>query len=675
MVSFSRNGWAYDQKPDFETQSKTGINFRTSQTSSDIYEPDDSQNEASPISSGSSQNHTIYPAGDHDWMTFSIANQSEVTIETRVGVDTVIYLYDLNINLLESDDDGGVGLGSFISIQLGTGQYYIEVVGYSSVDIGNYSISLSVSTLIDSYEPDDSSTNATELRFDETQNHTLYPVGDNDWFFFTLIDFRGVTIETTAQSADTYINLYNSSLALILSDDDGGVGLASRIDTFLDIGTYFVEVMGFANSSVGSYTITLRDLDLTDEYEPDDSSNNATMVFGDELQRHSLFPSDDHDWFTFSILEPSTTRISVIPDLPGPDTVVILYDDLFNVITSDDNGGQDNGSYIEIEIDAGTYYFEVRGATSSQQGYYDLSFILYLGTVDPYEPDNDFDNATQLFFSNPQNHSLVPTNDVDYVYFTLQSSSVISMFTSGLDGDTVILLFDNAGNLIAEDDDSGKHLFSSITQFLPVGTYYLRIELYDPNVPIDSYNVSLVTGFSPDSYEEDDYFDAATPIEFWETQNHTISQNDVADFFVFNISRPMEVEISTTGEFGDTVMMIYDENTIFIEEIDDTPTSLFAALTIYLEPGEYYVEVTGYFSFEYSMTISDPNSHPPISSTPPISTTTVTSSTSTTSEPPENTSETPAVNLPLNIVSIITGFMSIGLLVDNKRRKLKEFAK
>jgi len=116
------------------------------------YEPDDSSSEASWIQTGETQEHSIDPIGDEDWIKFSLNGSSAATIETSgVGADTYMWLYDGNLNLIEEDDDGN-GLYAKIDRTCGNdplsaGNYYVKVAEYSgSSTIDSYMITYSATS-------------------------------------------------------------------------------------------------------------------------------------------------------------------------------------------------------------------------------------------------------------------------------------------------------------------------------------------------------------------------------------------------------------------------------------------------------------------------------------------------------------------------------------------------
>lgn len=83
--------------------------------SPDGFEPDDSSGAASSIASGSPQAHSICGAGDEDWVTFTLSQESEVVLETSGSSgDTRMWLFDSGLSLVEFDDDDGSSLFSRI---------------------------------------------------------------------------------------------------------------------------------------------------------------------------------------------------------------------------------------------------------------------------------------------------------------------------------------------------------------------------------------------------------------------------------------------------------------------------------------------------------------------------------------------------------------------------------
>ncbi len=144
----------------------TGNVYSYAACSPDSYEPDDSSSQVSTIMSGVPQTHSICPFGDKDWVTFTLANNSEVILET-LGLhdDTRIWLYDSSLIEIEFNDDGATGSFSKIDRLCGTdelsaGTYYVKIEeSGNNSKINRYDISLTVTScdtdgdsILDSWE-------------------------------------------------------------------------------------------------------------------------------------------------------------------------------------------------------------------------------------------------------------------------------------------------------------------------------------------------------------------------------------------------------------------------------------------------------------------------------------------------------------------------------------------
>jgi len=90
----------------------------------------------------------------------------------------------------------------------------------------------------------------------------LSPGGDVDWFSFQYDSQQGcfrVETKMVNQNTDTRLTLYDACGGTVLqSDDDSGDGPFSRLFvSSLPSGTYYFEVRGYANDTVGDYLLSL----------------------------------------------------------------------------------------------------------------------------------------------------------------------------------------------------------------------------------------------------------------------------------------------------------------------------------------------------------------------------------------------------------------------------------
>ena len=240
----------------------------------DSYEPDDSSGQANWINDGDTQNHTIGPIGDDDWVKFYLDSDSSITLETSgPSGDTWMVLYDSGLTEIDHDDDSGPGYFSYIDRVCGddplpSGNYYVKVSEYLGWrQIPTYDITFNVSPCEegdgDTFEPDDSSGEANWILDGSPHAHSIVPVGDEDWVKFDLSSQSQVVLETDGPSGDTEMWLYDGGLTQIDYDDDSGPGNFSLIDRLygddpLPAGTYYVKVAEYDNNDeITAYTITL----------------------------------------------------------------------------------------------------------------------------------------------------------------------------------------------------------------------------------------------------------------------------------------------------------------------------------------------------------------------------------------------------------------------------------
>jgi hypothetical protein len=127
----------------------------------------------------------------------------------------------------------------------------------------------------DPNEPNDSSAAATEIACGFTSSETnIDPLGDVDFYTFTLVDDQLVSIDIDANilgsSLDSTLGLFDSVPALITtSDDDPAPGEPSSVDSFISTalaaGTYFIATSSFPDftfdgvdaGSTGIYLLNL----------------------------------------------------------------------------------------------------------------------------------------------------------------------------------------------------------------------------------------------------------------------------------------------------------------------------------------------------------------------------------------------------------------------------------
>lgn len=186
---------------------------------------------------------------------------------------------------------------------------------------------------------------------------------------------------------------------------------------------------------------------------------------------------------------------------------------------------------------------------------------------DPYEPDNDSTTAKTILSGQSQTHSIHIATDIDRITFTLPAASSIEIQTSGTTGDdTRMWLYDSALNELAFNDDIGyQNYHSKITlNYLPAGIYYVKIDEWNNNNIIDSYqldftaDVPMATITSPTS---DSILEGLGQIFTWDSAGQIVDQwwlfagssPNSADYFFGGNSLSKSVTVTGLPYDGSTV--------------------------------------------------------------------------------------------------------------------------
>ncbi|MEO6457090.1 MAG: pre-peptidase C-terminal domain-containing protein [Chloroflexia bacterium] len=244
----------------------------------DAYEPDNGLTTARGIELNSEQTHVLCPAGDQDWVVFAATANKIYTMYTKdlaLPVDTLITLYDSRGNRLAENDDfaPGQGLESQINYSFSSaGTYYLRIRDARGGGGTGYSYTVGVSSegalpptvtttrtptinpnatatsgpCYDQYEPDGVPETARAILIGATQRHSICPAVDADWVRFYARAGKVYTVRTSnlGIGLDTYMYIFDTDgRGILAQNDDGGEGVASRIDFYpVRDDWYYVQV-------------------------------------------------------------------------------------------------------------------------------------------------------------------------------------------------------------------------------------------------------------------------------------------------------------------------------------------------------------------------------------------------------------------------------------------------
>ncbi len=225
------------------------------------------------IAVGTTSVGNLETVGDRDWFQLALSAGTNYRFElagsdSRFGTlgDPYLRLYNSVGTLLAEDDDSGPGYESLIAYAaLTSGTYYLEAGSFSDRTTGTYALAASA-TIVASDDYADSLTDTSRpfgsLALGASRTGDIETSGDSDWFRTTLtagvqysFDLIGAG-SGAGTLADPVLSLYSATGALLVSNDDNGTSLESRVTfTPTTSGFYYVAANGYL-SNLGTYSLS-----------------------------------------------------------------------------------------------------------------------------------------------------------------------------------------------------------------------------------------------------------------------------------------------------------------------------------------------------------------------------------------------------------------------------------
>ena len=501
-----------------------------------------------------SSGEAISPAGNEDYFRFELTQPRVVTASSAGSFDVVGRLYDSAGVLLAADDNSANNDNFYIEKILPAGSYYLAVSSANPTASGSYTLRVRKQALpreISLYNPatpdPGSDPDSNPVPSYATSGESISSAIDVDYFSFSLTETDIINIATTGPT-DTVGTLYDSSFLQLASDDNSGSGNNFLIEKILSPGTYHIEVAGSGSSTAtGNYILNIM--------------GPPTIDIPYTSSEQDISPTDDVDYFKFEITELNIININTTG---STDTVGTLYDSSFLRLASGDDYGSDKNFLIQKILFPGTYFAEVRGRDSNTYGNYILNIVT-----------DEVPIISSPYTSSAQEISSV--EDRDYFNFNLINPSVITLFTTSAT-DTYIRLYDDAGELLASDDNSGSGNNFHIQKILPAGSYY--IEVSGSSSAVGSYALNLIA-------EEIQLISLP-----YTSSGEEITVPGDVDYFSFTLTQDTEITTSFTDS-NNIYGGLYDYSFNELASNDDNGNKRNFRITRELSAGTYYIQVKG----------------------------------------------------------------------------------
>jgi hypothetical protein len=398
-------------------------------------------------------------------------------------------------------------------------------------------------------------------------------------------------------------------------------------------------------------------IEQDDEFEPDDTIDQASEIKIAVPQQHLFKPLYDEDWMKFRAWDCIEYTIKTFDLNAVNDTQLWLYDANYGELAQDDNSGDElkASKIIWTAPTVGTYYIKARHPKFDGGDQFDYSIRVDQNEYsecysDLYEPDNTILDARPISVNGQdQQHNFQGPcgGDVDWVKFDVISGTVYVIKTENLNlaagNDTILGLYELSGEeaiTVTVDgyemvnDDSSNPPASSIKWMAPMsGTYYVKVEPFNACTGRSdlTYRLKVNTSATPpeppatphpdgDAFEPDDVAGNAKPIAVNGGPQtgrtiHVAGDEDWVKFWAL-AGNQYTIQTDDLAPGNDTWLYLYNAQMSLLasnNDIDPPPPPVDPASRIQwtaLANGTYYVKVehdseeTGDPSLSYSLEVT-----------------------------------------------------------------------
>ena len=321
-------------------------------------------------------------------------------------------------------------------------------------------------------------------------------LGGNDYVsLFTLSAPTDVRVEAAGRgSGDPIIDLLDSTGGMILSDDDSGGNAASRAETTLEAGTYCMSMRSYDGGPMTAFVRIGRQdqepltegVDIGGSSDPAGSCESATP-FG-ALGGSVSASVDETPFWSFEL--DGQTPITITAENETADPVITLYGPGETYIDeNDDFDGLNSRLEVSDSLAAGTYCLAVTALSDDSAPItisikeYDAEEALQ-GLYARGEAAPPLDGSIEVTdlgaLASRLRQDVQATEDVTWFSLDFDDAGllVVEAIANG-DSDPWLVVYDDLGRRIGENDDYGDGLDSLVMARLQPGTYIIGVRQYD----------------------------------------------------------------------------------------------------------------------------------------------------------------------------------------------------
>jgi len=380
----------------------------------DEFEPNDSWQEAAPISLATEYSATLSENSDVDFYEITTAHAGDtydkVEFFLAAGSEDLLFhfeVYSTSGQKLLGDTADTPGQNFTYTLACPGGTYLFRVSGWDAImgrdngSSGPYAVTVSNLDANDDLAPNHTLATAAPIDFGTSYPSTIVSIYEDDWYTVSNAgsdrwDRFEMRITNVSPDLAAGYFIYDDAQNEIFADNSALSGFttgADQIYTFESKSTAFFfrvcgwnNVMHSPNGSSGSYAFEVLDLNANDDYEPDDTLESAREVgvagisdyqadySGTVVVTAANDNGGDYEWF--KVYADASTSIVFSVDPEGTDTE--MHFNLYNSVGAylqklDGDPGQTLNFTYNNTGGADFFYIEL-GAFVRDTGNYTITF-------------------------------------------------------------------------------------------------------------------------------------------------------------------------------------------------------------------------------------------------------------------------------------------------------------
>ncbi|HMQ86291.1 MAG TPA: T9SS type A sorting domain-containing protein [Flavilitoribacter sp.] len=393
---------------------------------------------------------------------------------------------------------------------------------------------------IDSEPANNILSGADMLSIGVSNNASINPANDNDFFKFTITQPGVVIISVTNVPAniDMDYEFFNEQGISVYSTNFGD-GQNFVIDGLLcNPGTYAFR-LGDNEGNPAQYTVRV-EFDISDVYECNNSLPAATLIPLATNICASIYDENDNDFYQFIINQPGVVKITVSNVPANIDMDFEFFNEQGISVGSLFYGDGENFVVDALLCNPGIYRFRLADNEGNPAQYcvrvdFDIS--------DNYECNNSLATAAHIPLATTICASIYDENDNDYYEFDITQPGVvkISVFNVPANIDMDYEFFNELGISVGSIFFGDGENFIVYGLLCNPGTYAFRLADNEGNPAQYCVRVDFDT---TDLYECNNSLSTAQPVQLATNICASINPENDNDYYKFEITQPGVVKIT-----------------------------------------------------------------------------------------------------------------------------------